>query len=209
MQPIANYFSATLQERFAAALPRLRRELAAKPFAEHDATFGAAGETLRAFRNHRRPPSAVFRGWATVVCRDFTAPELAQHLESQATFDAWHRTLVEDLASRWRSQQGRVLSVAHKNKLVDLLVKWLSAHDFGSTDVARGFERHAHCALDRQTLKKLNECLSLALPIRAPSMGDIHSEQTYSFCQGLVAEFAASCGGTPLLFDYFAWKRGG
>jgi hypothetical protein len=40
-------------------------------------------------------------------------------------------------------------------------------------------------------------------------MGHIANEHTYNFCQDLVAEFAASCGGTPLLFDYYAWKRGG
>ena len=49
----------------------------------------------------------------------------------------------------------------------------------------------------------------MALPIRKPSMGDIHSENTYAFCQTLITNFATHFGGSRLLFDYFAWRRGG
>ena len=75
--------------------------------------------------------------------------------------------------------------------------------------VTRGFEAHAHCALDRHTLTKLNGCLSFALPMPHASMGNILTNNTYVFCQDLISEFTRHCGGTPLLFDYFAWKRGG
>jgi len=209
MQSIARYFSDALQHEFKAALPQLRRQLGATPFSNHDDTFGVGGETFRALRNHHERPSVVYRARAAEVCQDLSHRQLGEHLQSSDAFASWHRSLVDDLSSRWTSRQGKSLSVAHRYKLVDLLVKWLSAHDFADPDLAHGFERHAHCALDRQTLKKLNECLSFALPIRSPSMGDIHSEQTYLFCQELVEEFAASCDGTPLLFDYFAWRRGG
>lgn len=209
MQPIDRYFSAALQREFEASIPTLRKRLGATPFSEHDKTFGVTGVTFRAFRNHRERPSEVYRGWAKEVCQILNHRRLGEYLQSRDAFASWHRSLVDDLSSRWKSSQGEPLSVAHRYKLVDLLIKWLSAHDFGNRKLTRGFKQHAHCALDRQTLQKLNECLSFALPIRSPSMGDIQTEQTYSFCQELVAEFAASCDGTPLLFDYFAWRRGG
>jgi hypothetical protein len=209
MQPIDRYFGAALQRKFARAIPRLRGQLALVPFSDHDATYGVGGETFRAFRNHRARPSEVYREWAAEVSKQLTPKQLTQQLQSREAFESWHRSLVGELSSRWKSRQGRTLSIAHRYKLVDLLIKWLSAHDFGQTKIIQGFEQYAHCALDRQTLKKLNECLSLALPITSPSMGDIHTEETYLFCQDLVAGFASSCGGTPLLFDYFAWKRGG
>jgi len=209
MQPIASYFSASLQCQFKAALPHLRKRLAVTPFSKRDAKFGVAGETLRVFRKCRNRPSMVYRTWAKEVCEDLDPLLLAKHLKSRAAFESWHSSLVQNLCMRWKNRQGRVLSVAHRYKLIDLLVKWLSAHDFGVPEVTQGFERYAHCALDRQTLSKLNECLSLALPLKTPFMGDIRAEQTYSFCQDLIAEFTASCGGTPLLFDYFAWRPGG
>jgi hypothetical protein len=80
--------------------------------------------------------------------------------------------------------------------------------NFGSA-VKEGFINHAICPLDRQILARLNECLSGALPMASPSMGHIANMRTYDFCQELIADFAGSCGGTPLLFDYWAWKRGG
>lgn len=209
MQPIDFYFNASLQRKFTAAIPRLRKQLAATPFPGHDANFGVGGETFRAFRNLPERPSVVYRSWAAKICDKLTPKSLNGQLQSGESFEAWHCSLVDELSARWKSRQGTQLSVAHKYKLLDLLVKWLSAHDFGHSEITRGFEQYWHCALDRQTLTKLNKCLSFALPIRSPSMGDIHAEQTYLFCQELIREFAASCGGTPLLFDYFAWKRGG
>lgn len=42
-----------------------------------------------------------------------------------------------------------------------------------------------------------------------PSMKDIHNHVTYTFCQDAITEFAEASGGTRLLFDEYAWKRGG
>lgn len=209
MEPINRYFSAELQRDFSRELPRLRSELAAKPFIVHDETYGVGGETFRAFRGYRKRPSVVFREWSGAQCDNLTAAFLADRLRSRDAFEEWHGSLAVGLAVHWQRRQRRALPVAHKYKLVDLFIKWISRHSFDSKTVSRGLERYAHCALDRQTLEKLNECLSKALPVKSPSMGHIHTEETYRFCQGLIAEFTASCDGTPLLFDYFAWERGG
>jgi hypothetical protein len=180
------------------------------PFSNHDQRYGAGGSTLRAYRTVRESPSSVFRGWAGNVCKpdDFVG-NIARHLASRDAFLEWHATLARQLESHWRKKQGRPLSFAQRFKLIDLFIKWLSEYDLGNPTLTEGFIAYANCALDRQTLAKLNECLSGALPIPAPSMGHIANENTYNFCQELVGEFAGSCGGTPLLFDYWAWKRGG
>jgi len=213
MRPISEYFSRKHQDAFSAALPGLRKLVGIEPFAKHDKKFGAAGNTLRAYRDFSKPPSVVFRKWAAEVCghrstSEFSS-ELERHLASRAAFLRWHVTLGRGLQRVWRREEERSLKFAQQFKLIDLFIKWLSEHDFGSASVKEGFIQNANCALDRQILAKLNECLSRALPMPAPSMGHISNEHTYNFCQDLIAEFARNCGGTPLLFDYWAWKRGG
>jgi len=135
--------------------------------------------------------------------------DLAATLSTPESFQTWHDSLANSLQKHWYRHEHRRLSFAHQYKLTDLFIKWLSRHDFGSPQVSLGFEKYANCALDRQTLAKLNECLSLALPMPAPSMGHILGPTTYRFVQSAVAAFSAHCEGTPLLFDYYAWKKGG
>lgn len=209
VRPLSEHFSPVHQRRFAAAVVRLRSQIGRKPFAQRDGTYGAAGETLRAYRNWRIPPGQVFRGWAAGICERLEGHALHRSLQSRAEFLQWHAFLAADLQAYWRSRQKGELRFAYQYKLVDLFIKWLSGHDFGDPLITQGFVEYANCALDRQVLTKLNECLSGALPMPAPSMGQIENRHTYEFCQDLVAEFSASCGATPLLFDYYAWKPGG
>ena len=208
MRTISEHFSRKHQQAFSAALPRLRKLVGTKAFKLHNHQYGAAGNTLRAYRAFLKPPSAVFRSWAAKVSGRLPS-NLERHLATRDAFLHWHASLARQLQHVWRREQMTPLNFAHQFKLVDLFVKWLSEHDFGSTSITEGFIMYANSALDRQVLAKLNECLSGALPIRAPSMGHISNEHTYAFCQDLIAEFAGSCGGTPLLFDYYAWRRGG
>jgi len=209
MRPISDYFSPKLQRDFKRAVPTLRRMLGRVAFQDRDTQFGVSGETFRAFRDCSNRPSELYRCWAAGVCEKLSPQSLDGHLRSRQSFMAWHGALAEDLQAHWRKHEDKELSFAHQHKLVDLFVKWLSGHSFGLPTIPIGFAAHANCALDRQTLAKLNECLSYALPMPAPSMGHILSDRTYSYCQELIAEFTVHCGGTPLLFDYFAWKRGG
>lgn len=209
MRPLSHYFNPELQRQFTEALPCLRAQLGQTPFAEHDYQFGIGGETFRAFRNWTNPPSETYRKWATLECNKISPLYLQKHLNSQLSFEKWHSSLATSVQDHWRMVEKRDLSFAHQYKLTDLFIKWLSSYNFGSPIASAGFIAHAKCALDRQTLQKLNECLSYALPMPEPSMGHVTTQKTYLFCQELIAEFSMSCGGTPLMFDYFAWKRGG
>lgn len=209
MKSISTYFDSALKLDFAQETLRLRAELGRIPFENHNMKYGVGGETVRALRNLSNRPIDIYRTWAESICSELRVKSLMHHTGSKKAFDAWHLSLANDLQTRWYTLEGKYLSLAYQYKLIDLFVKWLSSHKFSERKITVGFETHAHCALDRQTLVKLNECLSYVLPIPSPSMGHVLTENTYEFCQELIAEFSLACGSTPLMFDYYAWKRGG
>ncbi|APF87465.1 hypothetical protein BCR16_11985 [Ralstonia solanacearum FJAT-1458] len=213
MQSMYQYFSAEHGSAFNCALPELRQSIASIRFVEREreCDHGVAGNTFRAYVGGANPPSVIYRQWAKRVCEqlDPQVQVLAHQLSTAEGFRAWHTSLADSLQAHWVSHQRLQLSFAHQHKLIDLFVKWLSRYDFGCQQLSESFISHANCALDSQTLGKLNECLSMALPLSKPSMGHIHSEKTYAFCQSLIESFSIHYGGTRLLFDYFAWRPGG
>jgi hypothetical protein len=164
---------------------------------------------LRAFGGYAQAPSFVYQRWAQRHLAKIDGQFIEQAAASRGDFLDWHASLVTSLERRWKKEMGAPLPFAHSRKLVDLFVKWLSHYDFQSSKATEFLILHANCALDRQTLTKLNACLSGALPIVNPSMGDVGCLNAYMFCQDVIAEFAQSCSGTRLLFDCFGWKRGG
>ena len=209
MERIADYFSSEQGAAFAKALPSLRAQIGADPWVPLGSNYGVGGNTFRAFVGWPEKPGAVYRGWAERTCQRLDVTALVQQLQTSDGFSVWHASLASSLQRAWQRQQGSALSFAHQHKLIDLFVKWLSRHDFSSPKLSESLIVHANCALDSQTLIKLNECLSMALPLTKPSMGDIHSKNTYLFCQGLIEKFSVHHGGSRLLFDYFAWRKGG
>ncbi|MCB1753743.1 MAG: hypothetical protein KDI74_18705, partial [Gammaproteobacteria bacterium] len=94
-------------------------------------------------------------------------------------------------------------------KLIDLYIKWLSQFNYPNKIFVTNLNKFSSCALDRQTLNKINLCYSQCLPINNPSMGDIHNKNTYVFCQEIINEFCIQATATKLEFDYWAWKKGG
>jgi hypothetical protein len=209
MQHLSSYFDPKYVAAFKKALPRLKKQLGRTPFENRRATYGVAGETFRAYTGWTNRPSDIYRTWAASVCETITPELLLQNLTSRDTYVSWHCALAKSLQKHWYRSERKRLSFAHLYKLVDLFIKWLSRHDFGSPEVTVGFAQYANCALDRQTLAKLNRCLSLALPMPSPSMGHILGPTTYQFSQDAIAAFSHHCEGTPLLFDFYAWKKGG
>jgi hypothetical protein len=208
MNKLADYFSQELGAAFASAIPSLREEIGIADFERSSSDYGVGGNTFRAFRGSQQP-SKTYRQWAKLTCDELCIESLEKQLTTGEGFNDWRNSLAGSLQHVWRQEQGGELSFAHQHKLVDLFVKWLSAHDLSAPGLSESLVIRANCALDSQTLSKLNECLSMMLPISRPSMGHIHSKNTYVFCQGLIEEFSVQFGGTPLLFDYFAWRSGG
>ena len=209
MKMLSHYFNPVLGERFANDLPELIKQIGKIPFINRNPSYGVAGNTFRAYRDCDTRPSQLYQEWAEPICNELSIPALKKQLRTREGFLVWHTYLAESLQQQWTKREGIPLSVAHKYKLVDLFIKWLSGHDLGSSVLSKRLVAHANCALDSQSLKKLNECLSFALPLSNPSMGNIQSEATYQFCQELIEQFTTHFGGSPLLFDYFSWEKGG
>lgn len=205
MESISHYFSPEHGHLFSQALPKLRKEIGSSIFCPAGSNYGVAGNTFRAFRGWSKSPSKVYSLWAESICAQLDPPSLAGQLGNQEGFDAWHKSLADSLQQHWVKSQSYELSFAHQHKLIDLFVKWLSTHNFDCKPLSASLMSHANCALDSRTLQKLNECLSMALPLSKPWMGNIHSKHTYDFCQNLINRFATHYNGTRLLFDYFAW----
>lgn len=208
MQDLQRFYDQELGAKFSNALPGIRQRIGRTPFAKHSTDYGVAGNTFRAFRNLPVKPSHVYRQWAEAKCNTIDPASLAEEIGHSEGFITFHSSLAVDLRAFWQDLQGVNLSTAHQYKLIDLFIKWLSEHDFGHDALNEALICNANCALDSQTLRTLNRCISFALPIKNPSMGDIHSGVTYDFCQQLIGDFAKNFGGTRLLFDYFAWKYG-
>lgn len=203
-----NYYNAELGKEFSDQVETLKNLARKEPFDEKTSTYGVSGNTFRAFTGYKLPPSKVYREWASKQTRlIFSNPSI--YFNSQLEFDEWHNNKFESLKNYWLERQGKELSFAHTYKAIDLFVKWLCSNSNCSEKLSNSFLQYGYCALDSQILHKLNLCLSGALPIRKPTMGDITNKYTYDFCQSLIKDFTEYYGGTRLLFDYYAWKSGG
>ncbi len=195
---------------FSKALVGIRKNIGSSSLASisNEKQYGVAGNTFRAFRGYNLAPSVVFRNWAKERTEKIINHDSKTKL-NQKSFITWHNDLVNSLGSYWLESQGDALSFSHNRKLIDLYVKWLSQFQFQHYTFHLDLNRFSYCALDSQTLSKINKCYSECLPINKASMGDIYNKNTYDFMQKIVHDFCLSCSATPLEFDYWAWKKGG
>ncbi len=206
MPSIDPYINRGEAKRFLASIPWINSESIAqsKWNADHS-TYGVGANTFRAFTGYQNKPSVQYRAWARNQSKSLSGEALLKATSSRQDFDAWHQELAQSLRRTWQRTQSKPLSVPHKYKLVDLYVKWLTRHAFTPPSVTEGLLNHAHCALDSRILNTINKCLSSALPLNAASMGHIATEEIYAFCQQVIREYCLAIGGTPILFDYYAW----
>lgn len=209
MQRLDDYFCKRTGAAFARRLPGLRRKLGAVDISNRKAGYGVAGNTFRAYQGWDNRPSDIYNGWAEKITESLEPKTLAKNISTRDGFLGWHAELSTSLERRWRYYEGSIPDLAHRLKLVDLFIKWLSAHSFGDPKFVVALERNANCALDSQTLAKMSQAYSNALPLGNPTMGNITNMRAYLLCQELIQRFSFRFGGSRLMFDYFAWKRGG
>lgn len=174
-----------------------------------DGTYGVEGNTFRAYRGYKIAPSEVFRGWAKLETEKIKLSPPTINVSTQKGFYLWHSNMANSLNTYWSDKQSKILSYAHTYKLIDLYVKWLSQFKFSEENFVINLNKYASCALDKQTLKKINICYGLCMPINQPSMGNIYNEKTYEFCQTIINDFCRLADSTKLEFDYWVWKKGG
>jgi hypothetical protein len=203
------YYNDSLGKDFSSKVSELRGKLGTKTFDSENSIFGIAGNTFRAFTGYENPPSKIYREWAKHKTNQLIKNKKVPRLSNQIEFDNWHKELSDSISNYWNKCQNKSLSFAHTFKLVDLYIKWLSSLSECPQELAKPILKYAYCALDSQILLKLNKCLSEALPVRNPSMGDIINLNTYDYCQSLIKGFCEKYGGTRILFDYYAWEPGG
>lgn len=203
------YYDEILGRDFSLKIDDIIQAIGSEQFDPIASTYGIEGSTFRAFRGYSLPPSKIYREWAGKIAKPILEDSNNLEFNSQSDFDRWHNELSENLTEQWNARQKKPLNFAHTFKIVDLFLKWLLTNEKCPKDLSKSILKYGYCALDSKILTVLNKCLSGALPIRKPSMGDIQNINTYNFCQSLIKEFCEYYSGTRILFDYYAWKPGG
>ena len=203
------YIDQARLSEFKGCLADVRKNFGKKSTKDIDPTYGVEGNTLRAYRGPKKPPSCTFREWAESHTEEIIKIQPSNSISTESKFKEWHTATAISLSSHWRKVQDVDLSFAHTYKLVDLYIKWLSQFEFKDKIFVEYLTTYASCALDRQTLDKINICYSMCLPIRNPSMGNIHNANTYELCQEIIGDFCRNAGATKLEFDFWAWRKGG
>jgi hypothetical protein len=203
------YYQESIGNDISKQASKLRKNMRSQSHDLMNSDFGIAGNTFRAFIGYSTAPSLVYRSWARETTERIISEKGVKPGKSQAEFDKWHNQLFDSLVEQWDSIQNNPLSFAHTFKLVDLYCRWLFTYDACPKLLAKSILSYGYCALDSQILRRLNEALSGALPIRKPTMGDIQNKNTYSFCQDLIKDFSEHYGVNRILFDFYAWKAGG
>lgn len=203
------YYQASIGNDFAKQAVALRNNMRSQSQELMNSDFGIAGNTFRALIGYSNPPSLAYRSWAKITTESLINEQGSTPSSSQEEFDIWHNQLFNSLADHWNRIQNKPLSFAHTFKLVDLYCRWLFTYNECPQILAKSILDYGYCALDSQILRRLNDALSGALPIRKPTMGDIQNANTYSFCQDLIKDFSEHYGVNRILFDFYAWKAGG
>lgn len=194
---------------FKKSLKNTRSILGRKNISEVDKFYGIAGNTFRAYRDYAKSPSVVYRQWAKIQTNKIIKFQPTKQISTSAKFRNWHKNLCDSLNTHWKKKQRKKLSFAHFYKMIDLYIKWLSQFDYPDKNFVKKLNKYASCALDRQTLEKINLCYGKCFPINQPRMGDIFNQNTYNFCQRIINDFCMKASGTKLEFDFWAWKKGG
>jgi len=171
--------------------------------------FGITGSTFRAYQNKKRPPSEVYREWARTTLNGVVETTDAEKYKNKDEFENWSLGLLRSLDSYWSEQQEEELKPAHLYKMRDLFLRFLCMHKSCPETLARSILQYGNSPLDSQSLAKLNECLKFSLPMENPSMKSVTNENSYNFCQQIIEAIAKKAGGSKLMFDFWAYKKGG
>lgn len=174
-----------------------------------DTQFGVERSTIRAISTGVKgdgTPLKVYNAWASIEFKNITNKNGALgQLADSADFDNWHSKLVTNLVKNWNSVSIRTcqLSVPHRYKLVDLLVRWMRVHLNEHPKLADACKIYGHIPLDRKSIHVLSETFG-GIGLSGPfSMGDVHTIGAYNFYQQLARFICTEVGGSPLLFDVF------
>ncbi|APA84063.1 hypothetical protein BJG93_00585 [Paraburkholderia sprentiae WSM5005] len=174
-------------------------ERGAAPGAFQGNQAGPAGKEPSAYR--------IFNDWADEILKRLIdlrrKGELVKTVDSQASFDEWHRGLVASLDEYWSANAHPAYPLSRKQlyKLVNLFVKWLRIKV--ADDVRAHIEKHGHTTLNTPTVRRVGELLGDST--LTPPADDKDFDNWYHDTQKRIRDFTETHGGSPIIVD--VWCR--
>lgn len=174
---------------------------------DENTNWGIAGNTFRSYVNFKLPPSRIYREWASKKAfKKHFLKKMCNIRCYQEFFDV-HRKLQKSLDRLWQERQGKSLTVAQCNKIIDLYVKFISKNNVSELpDLNKPLIKFGHVPLDKFALIAVRKCFYGVVISPNPSMGDIDDLETYYFIQSQIRELMSVVHIPNLFFDFYAWN---
>lgn len=165
-----------------------------------ESSFGIHGSTFRSYRGFKIAPSKIYSEWVVSIRNDSIIRNL-QSVNSRKKFLNFHRELQGSLDAFWYKRQKKRLTIAQRNKIIDLFLKYL-----GRTQQCKNIITYGNVPLDKFSLLLVSDMFYGVVVSKKPSMGDIRDIETYDFLQDLIWKLTSREKIPNLYFDYFAWN---
>ena len=160
--------------------------------------LGIDGSTFRAYRKFKIGPSVVYRDWAMLMMEDLVP---FKAIKSRDDFLELHIRLQKSLDKFWYNKQKKRLSVAQRNKIIDLFVKYV-----GASNHIKPLIKYGNVPLDKFSLLFLKKLTYGVVISDKPAMGDIKNLETYNVLQEIIWYATSNAKIPNLYFDYYAWN---
>jgi len=169
--------------------------------------WGIEGNTFRAYVNFKERPSLIYREWAKKTVTETNFLKTLNTTQKYNDFRKVHKYLQKSLDQFWTHKQGKSLTLAQRNKIIDLFIKFLSTAEIeGFKSINNAALQFGHAPLDKFALLAVRDCFyGIVLSVN-PSMGDVTETETYEFIQDQIKELMGAARLPNLFFDYYAWN---
>jgi len=176
-------------------------------FENENTNWGIAGDTFRSYVNFNNRPSLIYRKWAkkTVSGKDFL--KRLNDIKNYQDFLKVHKSIQKSLDRFWKQKQGKSLTLAQRNKIIDLFIKFLSTAEIeGFIGLNNTLLQFGHIPLDKFSLLAVKDCFYGMVLCPSPRMGNIDEIETYYFIQNQIRELMIKAKLPNLFFDFYARK---
>lgn len=166
--------------------------------------FWIWNSTYRVFWWLKFKPSEIFKDWAKKIIDDKDFIYRFSECKSKEDFYILHIELWNRLNFFWEKMQWQNLLIAHKNKLIDLFLKYLVKIDFWNNKINEALLKYANIPIDSKTLPVVNSLFNWIFLWNKFSMWDIKTIESYNYIQELVSMVMYKNNSFPLNLDYYA-----
>lgn len=169
--------------------------------------WGISGNTFRSYVNFNIPPSLLYREWAKkTVSEEYFLKSLAD-IKNYQDFLKVHEYTQKSLDRFWKQKQNKSLTLAQRNKIIDLFIKFLSRAEIQEfSDLNKTLLQFGHIPLDKFSLLAVKDCFYGIVLSPNPRMGDIDNMDTYYFIQNQIRDLMIETRLPNLFFDFYAWN---